>query len=225
MRVEQIAHLLRRRAGERRGLALELAQLLQRERDRAAEALELGGDGAGSMRYSGTAMLLSSLTKAGPMAIPGEIASPCSTRSSFSASCSLLSSNPPEMSAASAVDARARHRARGAQLDLGAGTGGQHHQAHDRAARDRRAVLGDRDLGVEFEGELDEARGGAGVQAALVADGDGAPRRLRLGSRAPRPSADVGEELRGDVDVFAARLLRAAHGVGQASRSGAGSRA
>src|SRR5262249_16396472 len=47
-------------------------------------------------------------------------------------------------------------------------------QAHDRAGVDGLAVLGDTDLGVEGAGQLDELGGGAGVQAALVDDLDGA---------------------------------------------------
>ena len=48
--------------------------------------------------------------------------------------------------------------------------GGKHHQAHDRRAADRGAVLLDRDLGLEAAGELDEFRRGARMQAALVDD-------------------------------------------------------
>src|SRR3984957_19214508 len=67
------------------------------------------------------------------------------------------------------------------KLDGAAGARGQHHEAHDGAPRDRGAGLGDGDLGVIFPGELDETRGGARVQAALVEDRDGAPHFRRPG--------------------------------------------
>src|SRR5258708_29336407 len=63
----------------------------------------------------------------------------------------------------------------GDQVDGGAGAGGKHHESHDGAAGGRAAVLAHCHLGVELPGELDEAGGGAGMQTALVTDGDRAP--------------------------------------------------
>src|SRR5262245_4440167 len=59
----------------------------------------------------------------------------------------------------------------GLDLDLRPGSGGQHHQTHDRVAGNRRVTLGDVDLGVELPGQLDEACGSTRVQPALVDDG------------------------------------------------------
>ena len=99
------------------------------------------------------------------------------------------------------------------------GAGGQHHQPHDRAAGDRGAVLAHPNLGVEEPGGLDEPGRGARMQPALIADRrDAADRpgrraRIRIGrsSAGRRSSARVGQQLRGDVDVFAPGLLRAEH--------------
>src|SRR5215472_295841 len=113
--------------------------------------------------------------KAGPMAMPGETPSPCSTRSGRS----LRPAPSPLIEAAGDEIGERRHGALrlgagGGQLDGGAGPGRQHHQTHDRAARNRGAVLAHGHLGVELPGKLDEAGGGAGVETALVADGNGA---------------------------------------------------
>src|SRR5579885_2166976 len=120
-------------------------------------------------------MLLSSLTNAGPIAIPGEIPRPCSIRSGLRV--------PPSVLIKPAGDQRRerRHRAlgvgsRGAKLYRGAGAGRKHHEAHDGAAGDRGSVLRDGDLGVELEGKLDETGRSARVQPALVADDDGSSR-------------------------------------------------
>src|SRR5436190_14983424 len=56
------------------------------------------------------------------------------------------------------------------QVDGRAGAGGKRHQPHDGRAANALAVLADRDLAVEAFGAFDEARGGAGVQAASVDD-------------------------------------------------------
>src|SRR5262249_1704175 len=64
------------------------------------------------------------------------------------------------------------------KLDRGAGTRRQHHQPHDRPPRNAVAVLANGDLGIELPSQLDEPRRGPGVQAALVANRDGAPDRV-----------------------------------------------
>src|SRR5690606_2069051 len=66
---------------------------------------------------------------------------------------------------------RRRLRAMRCDGDGAAGTGGQHHQPHDRGAADAHAVLLDHDRGVVAADELDEAGGSPGVQPALVDDG------------------------------------------------------
>src|SRR6202022_2265601 len=58
----------------------------------------------------------------------------------------------------------------GGEPDDRAGRGGQHHQAHDRAAGDFGAVLAHPHLGVKEPGGLDKPGGGARVKPALVAD-------------------------------------------------------
>src|SRR5579859_6104109 len=60
--------------------------------------------------------------------------------------------------------------ARGRNFKLGASARRQHHQPHDRAARNDGAVLAYPDIGVEAMRGLDEERRGACVQTALVAD-------------------------------------------------------
>src|SRR5579862_924990 len=62
-------------------------------------------------------------------------------------------------------------------LDHRAGRCGEHHQAHDRPAGDRRAVLAHPDFGVELARGLDKAGRGARVQPLQVADLAGAPDR------------------------------------------------
>src|SRR5579883_3462791 len=109
--------------------------------------------------------------KAGPIAIPGETPSPCSTRSGRSLRLS------PLIEATGDEIGKRRHGALrlwagGGELDDGPGSRGQRHQAHDRTAGHLGAVLAHGHLGIELPGELDEAGGGAGVQPALVADGD-----------------------------------------------------
>src|SRR5579859_5111073 len=125
------------------------------------------------MRRSGTGTSPSSVMKAGPIAIPGDTPSPCSTRSGRS-----LRPSPLIEATGDEIGER-RHGALrlgsgGGELDGGAGPGRQHHQSHDRAAGDRGAVLAHGHLGVELPRELDEPGGGAGMEAALVADGDAA---------------------------------------------------
>src|SRR5208282_5887127 len=105
------------------------------------------------------------------MAMPGEMPRPWSRRSLF---IDFLVEAAGDQRG-QRVERRGRVGPGGRKLDDAARTRGQHHQPHDRAPRDRGAGLGDGDLGVVFPGELDEPRGGARVQAALVEDGDGAP--------------------------------------------------
>src|SRR4051812_38235202 len=62
----------------------------------------------------------------------------------------------------------------GADGDRLADRGAEHHQPHDRSAGYRRAVLLHLDAGGEARGERDELGARAGVQAALVEQGDGA---------------------------------------------------
>src|SRR5690554_6580484 len=54
--------------------------------------------------------------------------------------------------------------------DGAAGAGGEHHKPHDRCSADGVALTRDVDLGVEAFRDLDEARGGARMQTALVDD-------------------------------------------------------
>src|SRR6267154_301391 len=54
--------------------------------------------------------------------------------------------------------------------DAGAGPGCEHHQAHDRSAADPLGSAGDKDLGIELLHRHHEFGGGAGMQAALIAD-------------------------------------------------------
>src|SRR5215470_17248383 len=54
--------------------------------------------------------------------------------------------------------------------DAGARPGRQHHQAHDRGAADPLGAAGDEHLGIELLHRHDELGGGAGMQAALIAD-------------------------------------------------------
>src|SRR5919199_6863270 len=63
--------------------------------------------------------------------------------------------------------------------DLGARSGREHHQAHDRIAADPLALARDPDLGVEALDAAHEFGGGAGMQAALVADQERARRSRR----------------------------------------------
>src|SRR3954471_20449387 len=67
--------------------------------------------------------------------------------------------------------------ARAGELDRAADAGGQHHQAHDRQAGDFLALEGDPHGGIELAGGADELGGGAGMQAALVGDRQGAFQR------------------------------------------------
>ena len=87
----------------------------------------------------------------------------------------------------------------------------QHHQPEDRARRNRRAALRDGDLGVEAGRELDELRGGAGMQAAPVGDHSVQLRMLPSRRNRPCPSSDLllSKESGGDIDVFAAGFLGA----------------
>src|SRR6185312_10450378 len=116
--------------------------------------------------------------KAGPIAMPGEIDRPARTRSPRSVFIEATADQRGQR-----IERRPRLRSGGAKLDLGAGSRRQHHQPHDRASRHFGAALGDSDVGVIFPGQLDEARRGACVKAALVADCGGAPQR-RGGIRA-----------------------------------------
>src|ERR1700736_2381379 len=118
------------------------------------------------------------------MATPGETPSPCRMRSPLGLSRSWAASVFSVFIEAAADQLGKRGDralglgAGGAQLDGGAGTSRKHHQPHDRSAGDGSAVLGHHDFGIEFVGELDEARCGARVQPALIADGDGASDRV-----------------------------------------------
>jgi hypothetical protein len=60
----------------------------------------------------------------------------------------------------------------GDDVQLGAGAGGQHHQAHDRSSADRLAVMRHRYGGVVAFRAFDELRRGARVQSLDVANGD-----------------------------------------------------
>src|SRR6185369_15621748 len=77
--------------------------------------------------------------------------------------------------------------ARADEFDLAADAGAQHHQAHDRQARDFLALEADADDGIELTGGADELGGGPGVQAALVGDPQ---------LSAERPDTGVGRALR-----------------------------
>src|SRR5271166_1319809 len=61
-------------------------------------------------------------------------------------------------------------RAGGGEPDDGAGCGGQHHQAHDRAAGDFGAVFAHPNFGIEKPGGLDKSGGGARMQPTLIAN-------------------------------------------------------
>src|SRR5690606_40048713 len=74
-----------------------------------------------------------------------------------------------------------RLRAGGADPDAAAGTGGQHHQAHDGCPADGHAVLLDFHHGLELAGELDELGRCAGMKPALVDDRELAHDRLLAG--------------------------------------------
>src|SRR5829696_520322 len=74
---------------------------------------------------------------------------------------------------------------RAEELDVAADAGGQHHQAHDGEARNFLALEGHAHDGVELAGGAHELGGGAGVQAALVGDGEGAPQRADARVRRP----------------------------------------
>src|SRR6185312_8640429 len=110
--------------------------------------------------------------KAGPIAMPGEIDRPVRVRSPRSVFIEAAVDQCGER-----IEGGRRLRPDGAHLDHGARSGRQHHQPHNRASRHFGSILCDRDVGVVFPGELDEARGGARMKAALVADGGGAPQR------------------------------------------------
>src|SRR4030095_1120352 len=144
------------------------------------------------------------------MAIPGETPIPCNL-------CSLPVALPgvPSILIELAFDqARQRlHRerriasARG-DLDELARGGGEHHQSHDRAPGYRRAVLADKDLGVELRGDLDEPRRGARMQPLLVADLDGSPRRGRGRRRCiGKVLGDIGTHLRASASSCEATLM------------------
>src|SRR5580658_9561454 len=116
--------------------------------------------------------------------MPGETPRPCSTRSRLPGLSPAKGGGSFFIEAAGDQLGKRADRAlglgaAGAQLDVGAGTGGEHHQPHDRAARDGGAVLGHENLGVELPGELDEARRRSRMKAPLVADRYGAPDRRR----------------------------------------------
>src|SRR6201981_546018 len=64
--------------------------------------------------------------------------------------------------------------ARAGKLDRAADAGGQHHQAHDRQARDLLTLEADPDHGVELAGAAHELGGRARMQTALVGDRQGA---------------------------------------------------
>src|SRR5262249_26875560 len=81
-----------------------------------------------------------------------------------------------------------RHRAVGlatrrADLDFAAGRGGEHHQPHDRHARDRAVLLGHGHGSIELTGQLHEARRGACVETFLIDDRNGAGDLRRSGGR------------------------------------------
>src|SRR5258708_3350336 len=119
---------------------------------------------------------------ASPMAMPGATPTPSKTRSPARPSV-FIELALDQMS--QSCDRRFRIGALGLDLDRAAGSGGEHHQAHDRPPGDRAAVLGNGDLGGESLRQLDEARGGAGVQATLIDDGDATfdARRRRVRQR------------------------------------------
>src|SRR5262245_396498 len=70
------------------------------------------------------------------------------------------------------LDRLARLRACGRDDHTGAGSGRQHHQAHDRIAADGLVVARDGDVSLEALDHLHEFRRGARMQAALVGDGN-----------------------------------------------------
>src|ERR1041385_9328598 len=101
--------------------------------------------------------------KAGPIATPGETPSPRSIRSGRS----LRPAPSPLIEATGDEISERRHgalrlSAGSGKLDGSAGSGREHHQSHDRPARDCSAVLAYGHLGVELPGELDEAGGRSG---------------------------------------------------------------
>src|SRR5437764_8598440 len=118
------------------------------------------------MRLSLTGSSPRSPIYACPIAIPGDTPIPESL-------CSFVPW-PPGVSSILielAVDQAGERLDRGRRVAPGRGDldgrargGGEHHQPHDRAAGDRRAVLAHPDLGVELRRGLDEAGGGARVQ-------------------------------------------------------------
>src|SRR6185312_2512015 len=134
-----------------------------------------------AIAYSGTSMKPASTTWAVPMATPGETPRPARTRSARRrprrAGPSRLRSGFIELAPNQFGDGGHRRRrvdAADAHLDLRARAGRQHHQPHDRAAGDADVALDHRDLGLELADQLHELGGGAGMQAALVADFEGA---------------------------------------------------
>src|SRR6195256_2127875 len=76
--------------------------------------------------------------------------------------------------------------ARAGELDLAADAGSQHHQTHDGKAGDFLALEADADVRIELAGGAHELGGGAGVQAALVGNGEGPAERADAGIRALR---------------------------------------
>src|SRR5690242_13545907 len=71
----------------------------------------------------------------------------------------------------------------GAQLDLCAWAGAEHHQAHDRPRRDRLAVADYVHRGAKALGHHDELGRGSRMQPAFVGDGDDAAQDRRAGRR------------------------------------------
>src|SRR5579883_1003397 len=150
----------------------------------AAKRSRSASTSSGGIRYSGTDISPSSLTKAGPMAMPAETASPFSTRSDL-AGLSPAKDRESSRLIEAAADQFGERRdgtfgvgtAR-PQLDGSTGAGGQHHQSHDGTARHGSAILRHHDLGIELPGELDKTGGRARMQATLVADGHHTPNLL-----------------------------------------------
>src|SRR5689334_12931581 len=151
---------------------------------------------SGSMMYSGTWTTPASTTWAGPIAMPLDTPTPRSTRSGGREPAGVAASGvqgpaggpaglegvPAESGEGLsdlielALDQLDQGGDRslglppiGAQGNRGAGSGGQHHQAHDRLAGHGVVVADDLDLGIELRRQLDELGRRAGMQAALVA--------------------------------------------------------
>src|SRR5690606_33813138 len=106
-------------------------------------------------------------TAGGPMTMPGEAGIP--SRPCLKTS---LLSEPALHELDELLDGGQRVLAAGPDGDLAAVLGGQHHHAHDALAVDLEVILADPHIGAEARGELDEFRGGPGVQAVLVPNGN-----------------------------------------------------